>query len=59
MRRSEIDKCIAEMRRLAKQITVNSIAEHFDENVLFNWCGALRQDFTDVIDELEGLIDER
>lgn len=49
---------IRELRRMVRKINVNEIADRLNEEKLWNWCGAMREDFSVIIDDLEEYIDE-
>ena len=46
------DAIIKELRYLIKEINVNEIADHLNDESLFNWCGAIREELNERIDEL-------
>ena len=48
---------IAELRRIVRRINVTEIADRLDDEMLFNWCGAIREDFNCILNDLEEKID--
>ena len=46
---------IEEMNKMVDVINVNEIADHLNEESLFNWCGAWRQDAREILQEMKSL----
>ena len=48
-----MEDLIKEMRDLIKDINVNEIADHLNEESLWNWCGVWRQTAERILDDME------
>lgn len=44
---------ITEMREMICNVNVNEIADHLNDESLFNWCGAWREEARRVVDDIE------
>ena len=49
----KMEELIKEMRDLIKDINVNEIADHLNEESLWNWCGVWRQTAERIMDDME------
>lgn len=48
-----MEELIAELENLIKDINVTEIADHLNEESLWNWCGAWRQKANNVLEEIK------
>ena len=48
-----MEELIAELENLIKDINVTEIADHLNEESLWNWCGAWRQEANNVLEEMK------
>ena len=48
---------IDELRELIEEVSIDTIADHLNEEMLWNWCGAWRQRAHDALDEVERMAD--
>ena len=48
-----MEELIADLEGLIKKINVDEIADHLNEESLWNWCGAWRQEANDVLEEMK------
>ena len=51
--KKRMEELIAELENIIKDINVTEIADHLNEESLWNWCGAWRQEANNVLEEMK------
>lgn len=51
--KKRMEELIAEIEGLIKKINVDEIADHLNNESLWNWCGAWRQEATEIVEEIK------
>lgn len=51
-----MEQLITEMEGMIADVNVAEIADHINEESLWNWCGAWREKATEILDEMRSEI---
>ena len=54
--RINMEELIAEMENMIADVNVAEIADHINEESLWNWCGAWREKATEILNEIRSEI---